>query len=107
MARDRASSFLRTIEQSSKDMRGVVEAMRIFGYINEVAYSELNTELTILTTEMIRGDGAETIELVRTPIDLETAYIKADERASIKAGHWDDAALDDAEEIPGMIPNEY
>lgn len=84
MARDRAVSFLKTIEQSNKDPRGVVEALRIFGYINEMQYSELNTELTILDHEMIRSDGAETIELARTA----TMY-------------------QDVEEIPGMIPREY
>lgn len=84
MARDRANSFLRTIQVSSTDPRGVVEALRIFGYINEIQYSELNTELTILTTEMIRSDGAETIELARTV-----------------------SMYNDPEEIPGMIPKEY
>jgi hypothetical protein len=88
MVGNRANSFLKTIEQSSSDMRAIVEAMRIFGYINEIEYSGLNTELTILSTELIRADGAETIELARKPIDLEQAYI-------------------DAEEIPGMIPREY
>lgn len=91
MARDRANAFLRTIAVSSKDTRAIVEAMRIFGYINEMTYSELNTELTIISTEIIRSDGAETIELARrplTPVDLEEAYLSA-------------------EEIPGMIPREY
>lgn len=97
MARDRAVSFLKTIEQSAKDMRSIVEALRIFGYINEMEYSELNTELTILLQEFIRTDRAETIEFARfndkivdfkKEPDLEQAYI-------------------DAEDIPGMIPREY
>jgi hypothetical protein len=61
-------------------MRSIVEALRIFGYINEMEYSELNTELTILQREVVRGDGAETIELARRG---------------------------DPEDIPGMIPREY
>jgi hypothetical protein len=61
-------------------MRAIVEAMRIFGYINEIEYSGLNTELTILSTELVRSDGAETIELARRL---------------------------DPEDIPGMIPREY
>jgi CheY-like chemotaxis protein len=69
-----------------------VEALRIFGYINEIEYSELNTELTILDHEMIRMDGAETIELARhnmTPLNMY------------------DSGEEDPADIPGMIPKEY
>jgi len=92
MARAKANSFLKTIEVSCTDPRAIIEAMRIFGYINEVTYSELNTELTIMSTEMVRGDGAETIELARrqpSVQDIEEAYFTT------------------ADEIPGMIPREY
>lgn len=89
MVRDRTSPFLKSIAASATDVRAIVEALRIFGYINEMEYSELNTELTVLTTEMVRGDGAETIELARhnmTPLN--------------------DSGVD-PDEIPGMIPREY
>lgn len=90
MARvDRASNFLKTIEQSTKDLRAVIEALRIFGYINEIEYSELNTELTILSHEMIRTDRAETIEFARTRL--------------IPVPDGEDAV----DVIPGMIPREY
>ena len=75
MARNRADAFLKTIQVSSTDPRAIVEALRIFGYVNEMQYSELNTELTILSTEMIRSDGAETIELVRKPIDMRPIVV--------------------------------
>ena len=88
MVRDRTSPFLKTIAKSTSDVRSIIEALRIFGYINEVEYSELNTELSIITTEMIRSDGAETIDFARnniTPLNMH----------------------DDPDEIPGMIPREY
>lgn len=80
MARDRVSPFLNTIAKSTSDVRSIVEALRIFGYINEIEYSELNTEITILQREIVRADGAETIELARRG---------------------------DPADIPGMIPREY
>jgi len=94
MARNTASSFLKTIEQSSKDMRAIVEALRIFGYINEIEYSELNTELTILSTELVRADGAETIELAR----------RLDEHGLKPLNMHGE---EDPADIPGMIPREY
>jgi len=61
-------------------VRDVIEAMRVFGYINEHQYSELNTGYTQMThAPSVRSDGAETIELARDPVDT----------------------------IPGMIPREY
>lgn len=70
MVRDRVNPFLRTIEKAcvNADVRGVIEALRMFGYINEIEYSELNTEYSLHTQEtMIRKDFAETLELARTP----------------------------------------
>jgi len=75
-------------------MRAIVEALRIFGYINEIEYSELNTELTILSTEMVRADGAETIELARR---LEEHGLKP----------LNMHGEEDPADIPGMIPREY
>jgi ribosomal protein S8 len=108
MARNTASSFLKTIEQSSKDMRAIVEALRIFGYINEIEYSELNTELTILSTELVRADGAETIELARRLEEhgLKPLNMHNGESGLETSGNWDQAPIDPAD-IPGMIPREY
>jgi hypothetical protein len=46
----------------------IIEAMRVFGYINEQQYSELNTTFQQQThAPSVRQDGAETIELARNP----------------------------------------
>jgi hypothetical protein len=46
----------------------VVEAMRVFGYINEQQYSELTTAYQRMAhAPSVRQDGAETIELARNP----------------------------------------
>lgn len=51
--------------------RTVIEAFRLFGYISEMEYSALNTELTNAVGNTVRSDGAETIELARMPKDPE------------------------------------
>lgn len=78
MARDKVIPFVRMIDHAA-NAQTVIEAMRIFGYINEQQYSELNTAWVMMTQQLVvRSDGAETIELARNP-----------------------------EDIPGMIPREY
>lgn len=72
---------METIEQAciNSSVLGVIEAMRIFGYVTEDEYSKLTTGWTKMTRfDFVRTDKAETIELARDP-----------------------------EEIPGMIPREY
>jgi hypothetical protein len=75
MARDsRVEAFIKTTEQAvvTGSVMSVFEAMRLFGYINEMEYSELNTAWLRMTRHpSVRSDGAETIELARTPIDPE------------------------------------
>lgn len=75
MARDgRVEAFIKTAEQAvvTNNVMSVFEAMRLFGYINEIEYSELNTVWLRMTRQpSVRSDGAETIELARTPIDPE------------------------------------
>jgi hypothetical protein len=67
MARDRTESFLRMISETGQPQT-VIEAMRLFGYINEIQYSELNTAWIKMTAPVsFRTDGAETIELARHP----------------------------------------
>jgi hypothetical protein len=82
MAGNRVIPFLRMIEDAvaiHPSVQSIIEAMRMFGYINEIQYSELNTEWVKMTTPVnVRSDGAETIELARDP-----------------------------QEIPGMIPREF
>jgi hypothetical protein len=82
MVGSRVEPFLRMIEDAMfnrMSVLSVIEAMRLFGYINEIQYSELNTAWVKITQAVpVRSDGAETIELARDPQD-----------------------------IPGMIPREY
>jgi hypothetical protein len=82
MVGNRVEPFLRMIEDAvalRPSVHSVIEAMRLFGYINEQQYSELNTAWVKMTTPAhVRSDGAETIELARDPQD-----------------------------IPGMIPREF
>lgn len=75
MARDnRLSPFLEMVQEAvhNKDVRSIIEAMRIFGYINEIQYSNMNTQWSRITeSSMVRTDGAETLELSRSPRDPE------------------------------------
>jgi hypothetical protein len=75
MVRDnRLSPFLDMVQEAvhNKDVRSIIEAMRIFGYINEIQYSDMNTQWSRMTqSSMVRTDGAETLELSRTPRDPE------------------------------------
>ena len=70
MARDRVVPFMKMIEHAvhvQSSVLGVVEAMRMFGYVNEIEYSELTTVYAQQTqTHMVRHDGAETIPLARS-----------------------------------------
>lgn len=68
MARDRVTPFVKMVEDACvrTSVQGVFEAMRMFGYVNEQQYSELNTTWMKLTAStQVRSDGAETIELAR------------------------------------------
>lgn len=68
MARDRVVPFVKMIEDAcdKTSVQTVFEAMRLFGYINEQQYSELNTAWVRMTAiPSVRSDGAETIELSR------------------------------------------
>jgi len=73
MARDRIVPFVKMIEYAvheQSSVLGVIEAMRLFGYVNEIEYSELTTVYTQHAT-MVRHDGAETIPLARmTPEEI-------------------------------------
>jgi len=87
MAGNRTIPFINVINQAcaSGDALAIIEGMRIFGYVNEIEYSELTTAWTKMTERhLVREDGAETIELARAPKEYS-----------------------DPEEIPGMIPREY
>lgn len=68
---DRVAPFLRMVETAvpqNNNVQIVIEAMRIFGYINEIQYSELNTTWVRMQNLISRrSDGAETIELSREP----------------------------------------
>jgi hypothetical protein len=69
----RVATFVELLKQAceSNDVRAIIEAMRICGYINEIQYSALNTEWSQRQPSgMVRSDGAETIELSRDPEEI-------------------------------------
>lgn len=92
MARDRVTPFVKMIEDACvrTSVQTVFEAMRLFGYINEQQYSELNTTWQQMTSvPSVRNDGAETIELSRMKktSDPETLMRQEETRHPMRSEH--------------------
>jgi hypothetical protein len=79
MARDKVVPFVHMINNAcaTGDSMAVIEGMRVFGYVNEIEYSKLCTAWAQMTQGvLVRSDGAETIELARTPKRNEPGYVE-------------------------------
>ena len=106
---DRTRPFLESIYQiagtldlvaSESVTRGIIENLRLFGYINEIEYSQMNTILSE-TLPTVRTDRAETIEMARAPLLVsrgfrEPVYPNADD---VMAGMDPELPMDDPAQI--------
>jgi hypothetical protein len=77
MARDRVKPFIGMLRQAAdqksteESLRMIIESLRVMGYVDEMEYSALNTELNRQVHAIpVRTDGSETIELARNAEEI-------------------------------------